>query len=311
MADEEGRRAQANPRDHGFSYADEVTTSSPTAHPRSTPARTPVQQSAKSPTSPGTKPMTGFAFTYKPDSPAVSPSTKQTKVSTASSREQFFSSTAGSPRPPTQASSTPRSTSTRPVVTSPDMSGRSSRQSKDSKLDPSSDSESSSSGSLDQYEKEDVSKSRTPKPSLRSSLSNQQQSPSASKFKSPPPQTKPKPSSTSIFDYPSSRTNEMSSSELSTYKHSSSVNNRESAIGPKITMASRKRVVTNADGSTVETEEVLEPSSMTSHSTTTKSKPVVVGTIPSTQPSTVNYSRPESVTFLSYYLSFGSLRSLF
>lgn len=43
---------------------------------------------------------------------------------------------------------------------------------------------------------------------------------------------------------------------------------------------SRKRVVTNADGSIEETEEVLEPSKISSI-TGSPSKPVVVGVVPS------------------------------
>ncbi|RWS13885.1 band 4.1-like protein 3 [Dinothrombium tinctorium] len=52
---------------------------------------------------------------------------------------------------------------------------------------------------------------------------------------------------------------------------------------PRITHVSRKRVITNADGSIEEMEEILEPSNVTIPT----SKPVVVGVVPTTKPSSV------------------------
>ncbi|OTF69916.1 hypothetical protein BLA29_014171, partial [Euroglyphus maynei] len=98
-----------------------------------------------------------------------------------------------------------------------------------------------------------------------------------------PPPTKPKPAS--IFDYKSSNNRQPPHSQQ-----------EQGFNGPKITHASRKRVVTSSDGSTYETEEILEPSTMTSMTTT---KPKVVGVVPSTTASTTTatYSRPEPVFF--------------
>lgn len=210
-------------------------------------------------------------------------------------------------------------------------SGRISRQSKDSKLEGSSSEslESSGGSSLDEYEKESYglggsgsskpprAASSKPKTTTTTTSSTGYRQPiitspavstKSSTTKSPPPPTKPKPASTSIFEYQhaprSGGSTYQQMSAASTYHdpHGTSTGAGGYLGGPKITHASRKRVVTNADGSTIEMEEILEPATMTSHATTTKtSKPVVVGVLPSTTAgpsygsSTATYSRPDPV----------------
>lgn len=203
------------------------------------------------------------------------------------------------------------------------IGGRGSRLSKDSKLEHSSSESISSGSSLDEYEKENVgsikpsslktvtsvgvSSGFTSKPATStrpytsSNLSKPAQSslitpafgksPSLSSStapatKSPPPPVLPKP--TSLFDQPSSAGALKSSSSFQQNQRST-MYGKDGYGQPTITHASRKLMVTNADGSTIETEEILEPETMTSHSTTTKTKPVVVGVVPS------NYSRSDSV----------------
>lgn len=291
------------------------------------PMRSPnTSRSPPTATSPSTKPVTGFAFTYKPDS--------QGDIQKSPSRTTTPLSPLGRKQPPSAASRdlqqqqiTPKTTSfpsksaavavtldekkskqfktSKPRsgvdITSP-PSGRTSRQSKDSKLEESDNESSISSGSssLDEYEKESYVGSIKPKPVTTTAAVGATRKPFSStaspapygQTKSltkppvgakspPPPPVKPKP--TSLFDYHHPQKGTPYSSAY-----------QDGLGGPKITHASRKRVITNADGSTYETEEILEPSSLTSHSTATKTKPVVVGVVPSTQSSTT-YSRPESV----------------
>lgn len=324
------QQRRVNPRDVGFSYMDSERPGSPLRSPNS--ARSPQ---ATSPTS--TRPVTGFAFTYKPDSPASlkdsqrSPSktsprsptgrrpplSATTKTEYATTTPKVSSHSVKSPSSMVSSDerkSKSRSTASKPRT--PDLlgssSGRISRQSRDSKLEGSSSESSikSSSSSLDEYEKESyvgsikATKSPSTKSAAMKSPSNRPLiSPKPSQSKSPPPPTKPKPSS--LFEYqPPSKTSSLHQSQQVT-----NYNPDGFSGGPKITHASRKRVVTNADGSTIETEEILEPSSMTSHSTTTKTKPVVVGVVPSTQPGTT-YTRPDSVFGQFYYSHFFSLLDL-
>ena len=118
--------------------------------------------------------------------------------------------------------------------------GRTSRQSKDSKLESSSSASSISSGSsMDEYEREAVKQDPTI---------------TASPVKIIPKMVK------------TDRTPEKSRIVSA------------QPTGPKITHASRKRVVTNADGTVEEMEEVLEPHILGSIST---SKPVIIGVVPS------------------------------
>lgn len=311
------QQRRVDPREHGFSYMDSVERTG-------SPLRSPTY--ARSPTSPSSRPVTGLAFTYKPDSPAtlkdsqhlqsrISPSAKKPLAAkgqehmSASSRTSHYP-VKSSPTMVTIDEKKSKSKSLRPSSsTTPDtLSGRMSRQSKDSKLDVSGSDSSISSGhssSLDEYEKESyvdsIKTSQTQgyksatysSPSKKVPSSRQSaispisgKTSSSSSVKSPPPPIKPKP--TSLFEYQPQIKSAFQSHPASSYQDGYSA--------PKITHASRKRVVTNSDGSTVETEEVLEPSSMTSMATTTKSKPVVVGVVPSTQSSTT-YSRPDSVFF--------------
>lgn len=218
---------------------------------------------------------------------------------------------------PSKSSTAERQSSrqSKPVSSTPDFSsGRISRQSKDSKLEGSSSESSISSGaSLDEYEKESYTGSSRPAgdastvgragsrtskkaaPTSGRQMTSPASSSKSGSVKSPPPPTKPKP--TSLFEYQPQSSGKSSSfqqtQQASTYQDGYSA--------PKITHASRKRVVTNADGSTIETEEILEPTTMTSHSMA-KSKPVVVGVVPSTPAST--YSRPDSVLLATTCFAF-------
>lgn len=128
------------------------------------------------------------------------------------------------------------------IQTSPKLAetGRTSRQSKDSKLESSSSASSVSSGSsMDEYEREAIKHDPT--------------------ITATPVKTIPKLIKTD-----------------KTPEKSRIVSAQTS--GPKITHASRKRVVTNADGTVEEMEEVLEPDIIGSIST---SKPVIIGVVPS------------------------------
>lgn len=60
---------------------------------------------------------------------------------------------------------------------------------------------------------------------------------------------------------------------------------------PRITHASRKRVITKSDGSVEETEEVVEPSSPYHSLTAAASKPVIVGVVPTTTTSTTSNNK--------------------
>ena len=144
-----------DPRDHGFSYMDGDRTGSPIRSPGSV-------RSPTTPTSPSSRPMTGYAFSYNPESPASlkemqkSPNRAST-LSPSSTKSPPSTSAIKSREPTSKTSSYPTKSSTieksyskpiKPVSTTPDFgfsSGRLSRQSKDSKLDGSS-SESISSG---------------------------------------------------------------------------------------------------------------------------------------------------------------------
>lgn len=195
------------------------------------------------------------------------------------------------------------------------IGGRGSRLSKDSKLEHSSSESISSGSSLDQYEKENVGsiKASSSKTAPSATTSKPVSSPrtytgkpaestlikpafgkspllSSSSAKSPPPPVLPKP--TSLFDSPSSSGGGAALKSSSSFQQNqrATMYGKDGGYGqPTITHASRKLMVTNADGSTIETEEILEPETMTSHSTTTKTKPVVVGVVPS------SYSRSDSV----------------
>ncbi len=373
---------RGDPRDHGFSYMDDHRTGSPLRSPGMTTTTTASSaRSPTSPTSPSARPMTGFAFTYKPDGGAAGQTPPKGAGSRASTLSPGSTTTAskspasainrgggretmiggggvgaGSPMGKTttttsqyqhsKSSSLDKTTTTsrggagagagnRPMTTSASdhyglssSSGRISRQSKDSKLEGSSSEslESSGGSSLDEYEKESYGlggggsskppRTASSKPKTTTTTSGYRQpiitspavSTKSSTTKSPPPPTKPKPASTSIFEYQhaprSGGSTYQQMSAASTYHdpHGTSTGAGGYLGGPKITHASRKRVVTNADGSTIEMEEILEPATMTSHATTTKtSKPVVVGVLPSTTAgpsygsSTATYSRPDPV----------------
>jgi hypothetical protein len=135
-------------------------------------------------------------------------------------------------------------TSPKSIEAAEAVTGRTSRQSKDSKLESSSSASSVSSGSsMDEYEKETVKQDPTI---------------TATPVKS--------------YDKFSQKTR----TEKSDISDKSRIVSSQSS-GPKITHASRKRVVTNADGTVEEMEEILEPGIIGSLT----SKPVIVGVVPS------------------------------
>ncbi|KAH7641834.1 erythrocyte membrane protein band 4.1 like coracle isoform X2 [Dermatophagoides farinae] len=309
-----------------------TTTTSPTAIRSPNTARSPTTPTTSGQQ---LRPVTGLAFTYSPETsglpeqPPYSRSSTTSRSKTPAATSTISPTSAATTKPlMTKAAAAPhqspihqqksssmdrkqQQSKTKSTMSTPDTfgSGRFSRQSKDSKLEElsSESSISSSSSSLDQYEKESyaeptntagVSTKFPPsgmktKPALSPKPQNIDRSsvpisPGQRSLKSPPPPpTKPKPAS--IFDYQSSNNRPSSF-------HQPHPQQEHGYSGPKITHASRKRVVTNSDGSTYETEEILEPSSMTSMTTT---KPKVVGVVPSTTASTTTatYSRPEPARF--------------
>ncbi|CAG2159170.1 unnamed protein product [Oppiella nova] len=256
--DEADLRRPYSPRDHGFTYMER----------RSGADISPIgKDELPSPTG---KRMTALAFTYKPPDKekstdrqqpvasewSKSPPQTQTKVKTEvpSKESTATDRTKMQTRDRVMAQTVAPKQSKLPVKSSPTLvvlesdlrkskdksgipmkskttsqtspksveTGRTSRQSKDSKLDSSSSASSVSSGSsMDEYEKETVKHDPT--------------------ITATPVKTVPKTSRTERTSPDKSR---IISSQLS---------------GPKITHASRKRVVTNADGTVEEMEEVLEP----------------------------------------------------
>lgn len=269
---------------------------------QSSPLRSPKSpgQGLASPESVGrrdeaAKPVTGFAFTYSHPDP------KQQSMSAAKAKQYKSTlSQAERLRKAQQASAE-------------SASGRASRQSKDSKLlETVSDDESISSGhssEMDEYEREmagstgvssaNISSGGLGRASMRSRpgsktsgayINSSQSSPKTAK--SPPPPVKPKPTSLFSSDY-------LTSSSLN---RSGRTNASPGGYGaPNITHASRKLMVTNADGSTIETEEVLDPKTSYMNSrnpqaggagkspssfASTTTKPVVVGVVPSSAHST-------------------------
>lgn len=301
-----------NVREYGFSYVDSDRNTSPLTRHSSGATRSPPTTSSTTGADPQ-KLVTGLAFTYKPDSSNYPDNQKQptrpsTLTSPSKSKMTKDLKSPGYMQKTTAVLPLDKKQSKLKATTIPDTfgSGRFSRQSKDSKLEELSSNSSISSGSssLDEYEKESYpvptdtgtkkstpsSQKKTkptvmPKPQMGASVEPILSSSSIKRgIKSPPPPTKPKP--TSLFDY-------QPSSTTASYAGYS---------GPKITHASRKRMVTNADGSTYETEEILEPSTML----TSKTKPVVVGVLPSTQDS-VSISSQISSKFTPKCLNFALL----
>lgn len=159
-----------------------------------------------------------------------------------------------------------------PISTSPKTpseTGRTSRQSKDSKLESSSSSSVSSSGSsmVDEYEREslkqDISLTRPAETSPKSYEPFKRQIASEKRIRETKETKKEKHEKTHSITTRKPRETQLT--QLSE---------------PKITHVSRKRVVTNADGSVEEVEEILDPSQ--ARITKPASKPVVVGVVPST-----------------------------
>lgn len=261
-----------SPRDHGFTYMERKAGS---AGGDISPIKDDVP-------SPSGKRMTGLAFTYKPPekertdksplsedhkkSPSILKSQVPSKETSDRTRIQtrekgpLIGPATVAPKQsklPVKASPTfvviedKEKTKERSGIpsktkilaqTSPKSveTGRTSRQSKDSKLESSSSASSvSSSSSMDEYEREAVKQDPTITASPVKTI--------AKTIKT----AKPTERSRIVSTQPT---------------------------GPKITHASRKRVVTNADGTVEEMEEVLEPDSI---GPMTATKPVIIGVVPS------------------------------
>ncbi|XP_054154106.1 band 4.1-like protein 1 isoform X2 [Oppia nitens] len=274
VTDEDGdNRRPYSPRDHGFSYSTD----------RKSADMSPIARGEDLP-SPTSKRMTGLAFTYRPPDKDVvdqrsptSETTKsppQTKVrqevpsrdATAVERTKMQMRDKGLPIGQTMVTTAPKQsklptklsptlvvledddkqrkskdrsgipTKTKSPKTTPTSpktmteTGRTSRQSKDSKLESSSSEGSVTSGSsMDEYDKEtikhDPTITATP---VKTAIKSAIKSPDRMIVSSP-------------------EKGRLVSTQMS---------------GPKITHASRKRVVTNADGTVEEMEEVLEPDAL-------------------------------------------------
>ena len=196
-------------------------------------------------------------------------------------RSSLFDPPASSPKPsPIIASKIQPSPSTKSRE-----SGRASRQSRESALD-SSDDETVSSDSdsmVDEYEKDEsrhetIGQTRaSPATQVKTPITPTSAARSAF-FDRPTPA--PKPVLKSVSPVSMNRPWVNRRTESTDWRKSSEELKQQSL--PRFTHLSRKRVVTNADGSVVETEEVLEPSALSS--LTGPSKPVVVGVVPSATP---------------------------
>lgn len=181
-------------------------------------------------------------------------------------------------------------------------SGTASRQSRESALDSSDDStvSSDSDSMVDEYEKDEsrhetlAQKKVTPASPIRTPITPTATARSAF-FEKPTPAPKPVLTSTSpvsmnrpwVSRRPGSSDWRKSNEEL-----------KQQSL-PRFTHLSRKRVVTNADGSTEETEEVIEPSVLSS--LTGPSKPVVVGVVPSATPKSEPASSYYSVRLFLFF----------
>lgn len=216
-------------------------------------------------------------------------------------RSSLFDGPTSSPRPSPLI--TPK------VQASPSIksrgSGRASRQSRESAID-SSDGSSVSSDSdsmVDEYEKDES----------RHETVGQKRMPPVNRIRTPTTPTSAARSSFLDKPIPAPKPILTSSSPISmnrpwTSKRTEPTDWRKSAEElkqqslPRFTHMSRKRVVKNADGSVEETEEVLEPSALSS--LTGPSKPVVVGVVPSSTPKTDPASTFSVRFFFHFMISF-------
>lgn len=261
IQDTDENRKNFSPKDYGFTYTEKGKAAAQSAHKDDLP-------------SPTGKRLTGYAFTYKPpetDKTSPTSPTSQTEVKKTEQKGKPVSPGSGtkhvtySPGKETFIVSSPvhsklpTKSSPIPVKIKDDKSKKSSvdqkssyytspkeatKQSKDSKLETSSSSSSLSSGSsMDEYERETVVRD----PSI---------------VLSPGKTSSGKP-------YKTTKTGKEQSIERARPFAQPS--------GPKITHVSRKRVVTNADGTVEEMEEIIEPK----HGETI-TKPVIIGVVPST-----------------------------
>ncbi|XP_015789248.1 band 4.1-like protein 3 isoform X2 [Tetranychus urticae] len=208
------------------------------------------------------------------------------------------------------------SPSPKPPSTTPDVGGRVSRN---SRIDSSASEHGSSESSLDEYAEEDgVNYIGDESPVKESAITRSTPKTTPSK---PPISTKPTLTSSNQSYRPGSLTesyklrDQNNYSKTSTTPHLTSTSTPSSKLSkppttpstdgnyssyltptsgkdispissaPRITHASRKRVITKSDGSVEETEEVVEPSSPY-HSLTAASKPVIVGVVPTTTTAT-------------------------
>ena len=240
------------------------------------------------------------AFLNQPYSPATS--------DRGSSRLSYDSKATSSPRLVSVTAKTLPSPSQKPKTTP--LSGRASRQSRESNLDSTSSSSvsSDSDSMVDEYEKDDARHDAiqttskisptTPAPTTFTPFSRPTYTPYQSKqaarsnfFSSEKPVvTAPKPKVIPTTTQITSTTTTSPTSattrpwvgyrvDRSDISRKSPEEERKSQSLPRFHHMSRKRVVTNADGSIEETEEVLDPTKLTS---VFASKPVVVGVVPTT-----------------------------
>lgn len=228
------------------------------------------------------------AFLTQPYSPSAS--------DRGSSRLSYDSKATSSPKLVSVTSKTLPSPSQKSKTTP--LSGRASRQSRESNLDSSSASSvsSDSESMVDEYEKDDArhqsldqtfpSKISPTAPTTFTPFSRPTYTPYQSKQAArssffgteKPAVTAPKPKVTATS--PTSTTRPWVGYKTDRSDLIKKSPEEESQSLPRFHHLSRKRVVTNADGSIEETEEVMEPSKI-SPIKAAPSKPVVVGVVPS------------------------------
>lgn len=240
----------------------------------------------------------------KPTTLAVTPVTKPViEPKKISPRGAFFQTQVKTPSPVTPTRPSPdtlrQKSAPAPLPKVELGSGRASRQ---SNLDESEDSSVSSdeSSMVDEYEKEAsivetpaiTATSRAPapprttmpSPAARSPTTKLTTQPSLTPKQSPSPPSLPKQSPPALPKQspphisPTKSPHTPTRAEFFGYKRPSPETDPRQKSAPRYTHMSRKRVVTNADGSVEEMEEVMEPSSLSAISA---SKPVVVGVVPS------------------------------
>ncbi|RWS31118.1 band 4.1-like protein 3 [Leptotrombidium deliense] len=295
--DDSVQRRPYSPKDFGFNY---TTTRPGSVSPSSIEAQSPTRETAKK--------ATATAFAYQPKTehfveslnaknklrdeklketllqtqskttkPTAKPtvavtSLKQIDKKTVDSKAVEPSKQSKSQKKSPTVATTP---SPRPVSTSEGGSGRASRQSTLESVSSSS-SVSSDSSMVKEYENETIKDPViTATPSKTTKIEH---------FPVSKPPTATKPSPTYVSSKPQAAAKPSSHipyvSKAAAKPTESKVVTHQKPVGaPRITHVSRKRVITNADGSVEETEEIMEPSAP-SPTSIPASKPVVVGVVP-------------------------------